>query len=86
MEGWADSFSLLVSDASAAGGTIDNRIQGDDTQVSDMSSRITDMQAALTDKQNALVQQFATLEAALSSNQSTSSWLTSQIAALPTSA
>jgi flagellar hook-associated protein 2 len=84
MEGWADSFSLLVNDASGAGGTIDNRIQGDDTQVSDMSSRITDMQAALTDKQNALVTQFAQLEATLSSNQSTSSWLTSQIAALPT--
>jgi flagellar capping protein FliD len=41
------------------------------------------MQSALKDKQAQLVQQFAQLEAALSSNQSQASWLTSQIAQLP---
>lgn len=84
LEGWANSFSSLVGVASQPGGTIDSRIQGDDSQVADMASRISDMQEALTDKQNSLVQEFATLEGALSSNQSTSSWLTSQIASLPT--
>ena len=41
------------------------------------------MQSALADKQTQLTNQFAALEAALSQNQSESSWLTSQIAALP---
>jgi flagellar capping protein FliD len=41
------------------------------------------MQSALDDKQKQLTRQFALLEAALSGNQSTSSWLTSQINALP---
>ena len=41
------------------------------------------MQSGLTDKQAQLTQQFAALEAALSQNRSTSSWLTTQLAALP---
>jgi flagellar capping protein FliD len=41
------------------------------------------MQSALDDKQNQLTRQFAMLEAALQGNRSTSSWLTSQVAALP---
>jgi flagellar hook-associated protein 2 len=83
LEGWANDFSTISKAASDNGGTIDSRISGDSQQISQLDQRIADMQAALTDKQNALTQQFAALEAALSSNQSTSSWLTSQIAALP---
>jgi flagellar hook-associated protein 2 len=83
MTAWATSFSTLVGSTADPGGTIDSRIQGDSTQVTDLGNQISAMQAALTDKQNFLVQQFAQLEQALSSNQSTSSWLTSQIAQLP---
>ncbi len=77
------SFSTMVGSVSDPGGTIDSRIQGDNSQITNLGNQITAMQAALTDKQNALVQQFAQLESALSSNQSQSAWLTSQIASLP---
>jgi flagellar hook-associated protein 2 len=77
------SFSTLVGSVADPGGTIDTRIQGDSSQVSSLGNQITAMQAALADKQNFLVQQFAQLESALSSNQSQSAWLTSQIASLP---
>ena len=80
---WAASFSIMVNNAADPGGTIDSRIQGDTSEISQLGNQISSMQSALTDKQNSLVQQFAQLEAALSSNQSTSSWLTSQIAQLP---
>jgi flagellar hook-associated protein 2 len=83
MTAWATSFSTLVGSTADPGGTIDSRIQGDSAQVTDLGNQISAMQSALTDKQNFLVQQFAQLESALSSNQSTSSWLTSQIAQLP---
>jgi flagellar hook-associated protein 2 len=83
LEGWANSFSTVIKSASDAGGTIDQRISGDSQQISQMDQRISDMQAALADKQTQLTNQFAALEAALSSNQSESSWLTSQINALP---
>jgi flagellar hook-associated protein 2 len=83
MSEWAVSFSSMVNNQADPGGTIDSRIQGDSARVSQLGNQISSMQAALTDKQNGLVQEFAALEAALSTNQSTSAWLTSQIAALP---
>jgi flagellar hook-associated protein 2 len=83
LEGWANSFASVVKPASDPGGTIDQRIQGDNSQISLLDRRISDMQSALADKQTQLTNQFAALEAALSQNQSESSWLTSQIAALP---
>jgi flagellar hook-associated protein 2 len=83
MVAFSAQFSTLVGAAAEPGGTIDSRIQGDDSQVTQLGNQISSMQSALADKQSQLVQQFAQLESALSSNQSQSSWLTSQIAALP---
>ncbi len=83
LEGWANSFSSVVKPVSDPGGTIDERIQGDSSQISQLDQRIADMQTALADKQTQLTNQFAALEAALSQNQSESNWLTSQINALP---
>ncbi|HWE09060.1 MAG TPA: flagellar filament capping protein FliD [Solirubrobacteraceae bacterium] len=81
--GFAATFSSLVGGVANPGGTIDSRIQGDNSQISNLGSQISAMQASLTDRQNQLVQTFSQLESALSSNQSTSAWLTSQIASLP---
>ena len=80
---WSSGFVGLVDDAADPGGTIDARVNSDNSEISNLGTQIASMQSALTDKQNFLVQQFAQLEAALSSNQSQSSWLTSQIASLP---
>ncbi|MBV9606569.1 MAG: flagellar filament capping protein FliD [Solirubrobacterales bacterium] len=81
---WSIGFSGLVNNEAAAGGTISTRIQSDTSQSSFLSTQIANLQQANTVKQNELVQEFAAMEAALSQNQSTSSWLTSQLAALPT--
>jgi flagellar hook-associated protein 2 len=80
---WSSSFVNIADNASDSGGTIAARLAGDNSQISNLGNQISSMQSALTDKQNFLVQEFAQLEAALSSNQSESSWLTSQIASLP---
>ena len=80
---WSSSFVNVVDNASDPGGTIAARIGGDNSQISNLGNQISSMQSALADKQSFLVQEFAQLEAALSSNQSESSWLTSQIASLP---
>ena len=53
------------------------------TDRTDLDDQITTMQSSLNDYQQQLITQFAQLEAALSSNSSQASWLTSQIAALP---
>ncbi|HYZ79828.1 MAG TPA: flagellar filament capping protein FliD [Solirubrobacteraceae bacterium] len=83
LSSWSSRFVNLADDAAAPGGTIAARMSSDSAQISNLGNRISSMQSALTDKQNFLTQQFAALEAALSSNQSMSSWLTSQIASLP---
>ena len=70
MGSWSSSFVNLVDNASDPGGTIAARIGGDNSQISNLGNQISSMQSALADKQNFLVQEFAQLEAALSSNQS----------------
>jgi flagellar hook-associated protein 2 len=83
LTGFASSFSNLVDAEAGPGGTISERINANTSQMSDLSQQISDMQASLNDQQQQLTNQFAAMEAALSSNQSESSWLTSQIAQLP---
>src|SRR6185312_345359 len=84
MQSWSIKFSSLVDLDAGPGGTISTRIQTDNTQSSFLATQISNLQEANQVKQNQLVQEFAAMEAALSQNQSTASWLTSQLAALPT--
>jgi len=84
LQSWSIHFSFMVDNESAPGGVISQRIQGDDSQISYLGNQIDNLNQANTQKQQQLIQQFAQMEAMLSSSQSTSSWLTSQIAALPT--
>jgi flagellar hook-associated protein 2 len=80
---WANSMASAINPHSGHGGTIEARVSGDSRQVTSLTRRIGSMQSALDDKQRQLTKQFAMLEAALSSNQTTSSWLTGQINSLP---
>ena len=84
LQSWSINFSFMVNNEAAPGGTIDSRIQGDDTQISYLANQISNLNAANTPSSRSWSSEFAQMEAALSSSQSTSSWLTSQIAALPT--
>ncbi len=84
LQSWSISFSSLVEGEASPGGTISTRIAGDSTQINYLGTQIDNLNQANSQQQASLVQQFAQMEAALSSSQSTSSWLTSQIASLPT--
>jgi flagellar hook-associated protein 2 len=81
---WSINFSGLVDNEAAPGGNITIRMQSETSQSSFLATQIQNLTASNQVKQNQLVQEFAAMEAALSSNQSTSTWLTSQLAALPT--
>jgi flagellar hook-associated protein 2 len=83
MQSWSIGFSALVNGEAGAGGTISSRVQADTSQSSFLSTQIANLTEANQVKQNQLVKEFAAMEAALSQNQSTASWLTSQLAALP---
>jgi flagellar hook-associated protein 2 len=84
MQSWSIKFSSLVDLEAGPGGTISTRIQTDTSQSSFLATQIQNLTEANQVKQNQLVKEFAAMEAALSQNQSTSSWLTNQLNALPT--
>jgi flagellar hook-associated protein 2 len=84
LQSWSIGFSFMVDNEASPGGVISQRIQGDSTQINYLGNQIDNLNTANAAKQADLVQQFAQMEAMLSSSQSTSSWLTSQIASLPT--
>lgn len=84
MQSWSIKFSSLVDLDAGPGGTISTRLQTDNTQSSFLATQISNLTEANQVKQNQLVREFAAMEAALSQNQSTASWLTSQLSALPT--
>lgn len=83
LQSWSSGFSSLVNGVAAPGGTIDLRIQGDTSELSDLTNQISDMNAMLSDRQTALQAQFANLETALQQSQTQSNWLVGQIAQLP---
>jgi flagellar hook-associated protein 2 len=83
MQSWSIKFSTVVDINAGPGGAISTRIQTDNTQSSFLATQISNLQQANQVKQNQLVQEFAAMEAALSQNQSTSNWLTSQLNNLP---
>ena len=83
MQSWSIKFSKLVDAEAGPGGTISVRMQGETSQSSFLANQIHNLTEANQIKQAQLVQEFAQMEAALSQNQSTSSWLTNQLNSLP---
>jgi flagellar hook-associated protein 2 len=82
LQSWSDGFASVVNSVAAPGGTMDLRIQGDTSELSDLTNQISDMNAMLTQRQTSLQTEFANLETALQQSQQQSNWLTGQIASL----
>lgn len=62
---------------------LDSRITSDDKRLKDLQGQMSSLNDRLDTEQTRLKQQFAAMEAALSSAQSMQGWLTSQINSLP---
>ena len=82
LAGWSSSFATLVNNEAAPGGTIDQRVSANTSEINDLGQQISTMQTSLADQQQQLVNEFAAMESALSQNQSESSYLTSQLSQL----
>jgi flagellar hook-associated protein 2 len=83
LQSWSSSFYQIVNAESGAGGGLATRIDGDNSQISDVGDRIDTLNEMLSNRQTALQAQFAALEATLAGYQSQNSWLASQINSLP---
>lgn len=83
--GFAARLEAMAQQASDAyQGTLTTDIQGRQSSVSNMQDAISDWDVRLAAKQDALQQQFSAMEVALGKLQNQASWLSGQIASLPT--
>jgi flagellar hook-associated protein 2 len=76
---WSKSFQDVLNVEAAPGGTLDTRIEGDSTQVTELGSRITTMNEMLAIRQKTLQAEFLAMETVVSQNQSQSAWLSAQL-------
>jgi len=82
MQQWSFSFGKLIKDAAGPGGSLEARINGEESQIREMRQRVATMNEMLTVRQKALEQTYAQLETIISRNSTQASWLTSQEAQL----
>jgi flagellar hook-associated protein 2 len=79
---WSTNINNAINVLAEPGGTLESRINGDNTQIREMKQRITTMNEMLALRQKALEQTYARLEGVISKNTATGSWLTEQAAQL----
>jgi flagellar hook-associated protein 2 len=80
MQQWAEGFSKVLRGAAGAGGSLEARINGDESQVREIRARVATMNEMLLVRQKALEQTYAQLETIISRNSTQGAWLTSQAA------
>jgi flagellar hook-associated protein 2 len=79
LQQWSQSFTTMLNNDAAPGGTIDDRIQGNTSEVTAMNLQISTMNTLLADKQAALTKEYAQLESALSKIQNQGTGLTAAL-------
>jgi flagellar hook-associated protein 2 len=79
---WSTAFQTLVNAEALPGGNLEERIDSDGAQVTQLTNSIAAMNEAIAVHQKSLEAQFAAMEAAVSRNQSQSSYLSAQLASL----
>jgi flagellar hook-associated protein 2 len=83
LEGWAQGFQKTVEAYAGPGGSIETRIQGDQSQSAYVAGQITSLEESLAVRQRTLEAQYVALEVAMQRSSSQSAWLASQLAKLP---
>jgi flagellar hook-associated protein 2 len=78
LQRWSQSLQSVLSSVSEPGGTLEERINGDTSQASELTQQISTMNEMLIQREKALQATYAQLESVLSQNTSQSTWLTSQ--------
>lgn len=82
-QGFATRLAGVAQQMTAAGGLVDTETQAVNSNISALQNRIDSEQKSLDMEQKSLQQQYASLDALMGTMQSTSSFLTQQLANLP---
>jgi flagellar hook-associated protein 2 len=82
LQGWSQSLQSALNTVAEPGGSLEARINGDSSQVTQLNTQINNMNEMLAQREKALQLTYSQLEAALSRNSSQAAWLTSQTESL----
>jgi flagellar hook-associated protein 2 len=82
LQGWSQSLQSVLNPVAEPGGTLEERSQGDGSQVRELTTQITTMNELLAVREKALQATYAQLESVISQNSSQSTWLTGESAKL----
>jgi flagellar hook-associated protein 2 len=82
LQSWSAKLKGVVEAAAQPGGQLETRINGDETQITNLKGRITTMNEALSERQRQLVATYAQLESALARSNAQLSWLSQQTESL----
>ncbi|HSZ69917.1 MAG TPA: flagellar filament capping protein FliD [Solirubrobacteraceae bacterium] len=85
LQGWAKSFEAAVNTVAGPGGALELRVNGDNTQTSQMASRITTMNELLAVRQKSLEEQYEAMEKAIAKSKAEGEYLSQQLAQLNSS-
>jgi flagellar hook-associated protein 2 len=85
LQHWAKGFQEAVNTEAGPGGALENRLEGDSTELTEMTSRITTMNEMLAVRQKSLQEQYAAMEAAISKSKAEGEYLAEQLASLNSS-
>jgi flagellar hook-associated protein 2 len=86
LEQWSKSFQSVVNAAAGPGGSLEARINGDSSQISELGNQITSMNELLALREKALQQTYAELESVIAQNTAQGDALARQSESLSSSA
>jgi len=78
LEKWSQKLQTMVNNTGGPGGTMEARVNGDGSQITQLTTQINNMNEMLAQREKALKATYAALEAVISKNSTQSDWLTSQ--------
>jgi len=82
LQQWSKGLQKTINAVSEAGGGLEVRVNGDNTQITEFASRIASMNEILLDREKALQQTYAQLEAVISQNSATGAFIARQAESL----
>jgi flagellar hook-associated protein 2 len=85
LQSWAKGFQQTVEVEAGPGATLETRMEGDSSQISELQSRITTMNEMLAVRQKTLQEQYTAMEAAIAKSKAEGEYLTQQLAELDSS-
>jgi flagellar hook-associated protein 2 len=85
LEQWSGGLQKTIEDTSGPGGTMETRVTGDASQITQLTSQINNMNEMLAHREKALQATYAELESVISQNTDQDNFLTKQAESLNTS-